>query len=189
MMGRATLRATSVWVLLSVVAIVIAACSKPVIEPGVTSILSPSTTSTATEASITASEAGMPWWNDRVFYEIFVRSFADSDGDGIGDFVGMTERLDYLNDGDPTTTDDLGIAAIWLMPVFDSPSYHGYDVVDYRSTQSGYGTIDELRHFTDDARGRGIAVIMDLVINHSSSQHPRFSEPGPEDSKTSHWYV
>ncbi|MCL1588860.1 MAG: alpha-amylase family glycosyl hydrolase [Actinomycetia bacterium] len=131
----------------------------------------------------------MPWWNDRVFYEIFVRSFADSDGDGIGDFVGMTDRLDYLNDGDPTTTDDLSITGIWLMPVFDSPSYHGYDVVDYRATQPEYGTIDELRHFIDEAHKRGIAVIMDLIINHSSSQHPWFSESGLEDSPTSDWYI
>jgi alpha-amylase len=131
----------------------------------------------------------MPWWNDRVFYEIFVRSFADSNGDGIGDFVGMTERLDYLNDGDPATTDDLGITGIWLMPVFDSPSYHGYDVVDYRATQPEYGTIDELSHFVDEAHERGIAVIIDLVINHSSSQHPWFEASLLEDSPTSDWYV
>jgi len=167
----------------------LAACSSPVVEPAVTTAPVPTTASTIDEVAISASDAGMPWWNDRVFYEIFVRSFADSDGDGIGDFVGMTDRLDYLNDGDPTTTDDLGITGIWLMPVFDSPSYHGYDVADYRATQSEYGTIDELRHFIDEAHKRGIAVIMDLVINHSSSQHPWFSESGLEDSPTSDWYI
>jgi alpha-amylase len=74
-----------------------------------------------------------PWWRDRTFYEVFVRSFADSDGDGIGDLRGLTERLDYLNDGDPATTDDLGVTGIWLMPVAESPSYHGYDVTDYQA--------------------------------------------------------
>ncbi|HCU57653.1 MAG TPA: alpha-amylase, partial [Anaerolineaceae bacterium] len=71
---------------------------------------------------------GYPWWNDSVFYEVFVRSFFDSDGDGIGDLNGLIEKLDYLNDGDPETTTDLGITGIWLMPIFPSPSYHGYDV-------------------------------------------------------------
>src|SRR5512134_1165498 len=70
----------------------------------------------------------LEWAEGTVFYEIFVRSFADSDGDGIGDFRGLTSRLDHLNDGDPSTTSDLGIEGIWLMPVFGSPSYHGYDV-------------------------------------------------------------
>jgi len=68
-----------------------------------------------------AAEAGLPWWSERTFYEVFVRSFKDSDGDGIGDFNGLTASLDYLNDGDPATTTDLGVAGIWLMPVFASP--------------------------------------------------------------------
>ena len=76
------------------------------------------------------------WWQDRVFYEIFVRSFADATtgplaNDGIGDFQGLIEKLDYLNDGDPATSTDLGITGIWLMPINPSPSYHGYDVTDY----------------------------------------------------------
>ncbi|HNE04628.1 MAG TPA: alpha-amylase family glycosyl hydrolase, partial [Anaerolineales bacterium] len=65
------------------------------------------------------------WWGDTVFYEIFVRSFYDSDGNGVGDFNGITAKLDYLNDGDPQTNSDLGITGIWLMPIFPSPSYHG----------------------------------------------------------------
>ena len=180
-----------VLLLIGAIVITAAACSssESADQSTVTTNHSTVTASTVTKPAITASEAGMPWWNDRVFYEIFVRSFADSDGDGIGDFVGMTERLDYLNDGDPTTTDDLGVTGIWLMPVFDSPSYHGYDVVDYGATQPEYGTIDELRHFVDEAHERGIAVIMDLVINHSSSQHPWFEASEPENSPTSDWYI
>jgi alpha-amylase len=178
-----------VLVFVALIAMVMGACSTSADQSAVTTSTTPATTSTTVAVTFSADEAGMPWWNDRVFYEIFVRSFADSDGDGIGDFVGMTERLDYLNDGDPGTTDDLGITGIWLMPVFDSPSYHGYDVADYRATQPEYGTIDELRRFVDEAHKRGIAVIMDLVINHSSSQHTWFSESGPEGSQTSDWYI
>ena len=78
------------------------------------------------------------WWDDRVFYEVFVRSFADRDdefadqvADGIGDLAGLTAKLDYLNDGDPATTTDLGVTGLWLMPIFESGSYHGYDTIDY----------------------------------------------------------
>jgi 1,4-alpha-glucan branching enzyme len=74
------------------------------------------------------------WWKDAVFYEIYVRSFYDSDGDGIGDFNGITQKLDYLNDGNPSTSTDLGITAIWLMPIMSSPSVHGYNVTDYYTT-------------------------------------------------------
>lgn len=114
------------------------------------------------------------WWNDAVFYEIFVRSFFDSDGDGIGDFAGMIEKLDYLNDGDPESGESLGITGIWLMPIHESPSYHGYDVLDYESVNSEYGTMDEFKAFLDAAHERGIKVIIDYVVNHSSSQHQWF---------------
>ncbi len=118
----------------------------------------------------------LPWWNDRVFYEIFVRSFYDSDGDGIGDFNGITEKLDYLNDGDPNTSTDLGITGIWLMPINESPSYHGYDVVDYRSVEKDYGTMADFKRLVEEAHKRGIAVIIDFVMNHSSTEHEWFQE-------------
>ncbi len=114
------------------------------------------------------------WWRDEVFYEIFVRSFADADGDGIGDFNGLTARLDYLNDGDPNTKTDLGVGAVWLMPIHKSPSYHGYDVIDYRSVNPQYGTMEDFEAFLKAAHDRGIKVIIDFVINHSSTQHPWF---------------
>lgn len=110
-----------------------------------------------------------------VWYEIFVRSFADGDGDGIGDFVGLTEKIDYLNDGQPGGY-DLGIDGIWLMPINPSPSYHGYDVTDYYDINPQYGTMEEFEAFLDAAHDRGIQVIMDLVVNHSSTQHPWFQE-------------
>ncbi len=126
---------------------------------------------------ITASQRDttqIDWWNHTVFYEIFVRSFYDSDGDGIGDFNGLTQKLDYLNDGNPETTDDLGITGIWLMPINPSPSYHGYDVTDYTAVNPDYGTMDDFRNFLDAAHQRGIRVIVDYVMNHTSNEHPWF---------------
>ncbi len=129
------------------------------------------------------------WWNDAVFYEIFVRSFYDSDGDGIGDFQGIIEKLDYLNDGDPETTDDLGITGIWLMPHKPSPSYHGYDVTDYYGIEPAYGTMDDFQEFLDAAHARGIRVIIDYVMNHSSSQHPWFVQSRNNQNNFRDWYV
>ncbi|TAE51080.1 MAG: T9SS C-terminal target domain-containing protein [Bacteroidetes bacterium] len=120
--------------------------------------------------------AHIPWWNESVFYEVFVRSFYDSDGNGIGDFKGLTQKLDYLNDGNPETDSDLGITGIWLMPIHKSPSYHGYDVNDYRSINPDYGTMADFQAFLTAAHARGIRVIIDYVMNHSSSQHPWFQQ-------------
>ncbi|OAB26764.1 alpha-amylase [Paenibacillus macquariensis subsp. macquariensis] len=125
-----------------------------------------------------------------VYYEIFVRSFYDSDGDGIGDLRGVIEKLDYLNDGNPSTKDDLGVGGIWLMPIQPSPSYHGYDVTDYRSINPDYGTMEDMTMLIDEAHKRGIKVIMDLVVNHTSREHPWFKQSA--DSKLSSyrdWYV
>ena len=80
------------------------------------------------------------WANGAVIYQVFVRSFQDSDGDGIGDFNGLTSRLDYLNDGDPATDTDLGVDAIWMLPITESPSYHGYDTLNYERVERDYGT-------------------------------------------------
>jgi glycosidase len=129
------------------------------------------------------------WWRDAVFYEIFVRSFYDSDGDGIGDLNGITARLDYLNDGDPATTTDLGIDAIWLMPIMPSPSYHGYDVTDYRAIHPDYGTLEDFDRLLAEAHARGIRIIIDLVINHSSTQHPWFQASQRGDPEFADWYI
>lgn len=132
--------------------------------------------------------AASAWWTDRVFYEIFVRSFADSDGDGIGDLQGLTERLDYLNDGDPATTDDLGVTALWLMPVAESPSYHGYDVTDYRRVETDYGTNDDFRALVAAADARGVEIVVDLVMNHTSVEHPWFVGSRTRGNKHEGWY-
>lgn len=124
------------------------------------------------------------WWNETVFYEIFVRSFADSDGNGIGDLRGIIGKLDYLNDGNPNSTTDLGVGAIWLMPIFPSPSYHGYDVVDFKSVHPAYGTLEDFRELVYEAHRRGIRVILDLPLNHTSKEHVWFREAskGPSNN-------
>ncbi len=130
------------------------------------------------------------WWNDQVFYELFVRSFYDGSGDGIGDFAGLTKKLDYLNDGNPATTTDLGVTTLWLMPIMESPSYHGYDVVDYKKVEKDFGTNAQFKAFLDSAHVRGIKVILDLVLNHTSSQHPWFiNSCTGTSSPYRDWYV
>ena len=136
----------------------------------------------------------LPWWNDTVFYEVFVRSFADSTtgplaNDGIGDLQGLIERLDYLNDGDPNTDTDLGVTGIWLMPVAQSPSYHGYDVTDYYTIETDYGTNEDFKRLIEEAHARGINVIVDLVLNHTSSEHPWFEQAADPDSPYHDWYI
>ena len=137
-----------------------------------------------------AGPATPAWYHEAVGYEIFVRSFQDGDGDGVGDLKGLTSRLDYLNDGDPATDDDLGVTLLWLMPITESPSYHGYDVTDYRAVEPDYGTLADLDALVAAAHQRGIRVITDLVINHSSSQHPWFEDAksGPGAAHRD-WYV
>lgn len=117
---------------------------------------------------------GAGWRHGGVCYEIFVRSFSDSDGDGVGDLRGLTEKLDHVNDGDPRSERDLGARCIWLMPVAQSPSYHGYDVTHYYEVNRDYGSNEDFRRLVAEAHRRGIRVLVDLVLNHSSSEHPFF---------------
>jgi len=123
-----------------------------------------------------------------VYYEIFVRSFADSDGDGIGDIQGIIEKLDYLNDGDASTTDDLGVTGIWLMPIMPSPTYHKYDVSDYYDIDEEYGTIDDFKKLIKEAHKRGISVIIDLVINHTSVENEWFIKALADDPVYKDYY-
>lgn len=116
----------------------------------------------------------------RNYYEIFVYSFYDSNGDGIGDFNGLTSKLDYLNDGDASTTDDLGIDGIWLMPIMPSSTYHKYNVSDYKAIDEDYGTMDDFKTFLEEAHKRGINVIIDFVINHTGIAHEWFKKAKEE---------
>ena len=122
------------------------------------------------------------WWRTVVFYEIFIRSYYDTDGDGIGDFNGITAKLDYLQ--------DLGITALWLMPIHPSPSYHGYDVTDYYAVNPEYGSMDDFKTLLAEAHKRGMRIIIDLVINHTSSQHPWFADANASpDSEYRNYYL
>lgn len=145
-----------------------------------------SSSDTAKQAAVDVAVDEQP---STVYYEIFVRSFYDSNGDGIGDLGGVIEKLDYLNDGDPSTDTDLGVGGIWLMPINPSPSYHGYDVTDYYDINPQYGTLEDFKRLTEEAHKRGIKVIMDLVVNHSSSEHPWFTESKKPDGKYRSWYT
>lgn len=132
--------------------------------------------------------------NYRTYYEVFVGQFYDGDGNGRGDFKGLEEKLDYLNDGDDTTMTDLGVNGLWLMPIMPSPSYHKYDVTDYKAIDPQYGTMADFESFMAKAKSRDIKVIIDLVINHTSFQHIWFSravkdlkENGPNGQYASYY--
>ena len=130
------------------------------------------------------------WANGAVFYEVFVRSFQDSNGDGKGDLKGLISRLDYLNDGNPATATDLGVDALWLMPVFASPSYHGYDTTDYETISRDYGTNADFEQLITEAHRRGIKIVIDLVLNHTGVGHPWFRESASSASSPKRdWYI
>ena len=114
--------------------------------------------------------------NYRTFYQIFVGSFSDSNGDGIGDLKGIINRIDYLNDGDISKGNDLGIQGIWLSPIFESPTYHKYDATDYYKVDSKFGTEEDLKQLVELCHERNVKVILDLVVNHTSNYHPWFLE-------------
>ena len=154
------------------------------------------TTSTIAPTKILPTQTTTPdpvpepnaWWRDVVFYEIFVRSFMDSDGDGIGDFQGIIQKLDYLNDGNPDTDDDLGIGGIWLMPINPAYSYHGYDVTNYYDVNPDFGTMEDFKELLAEAESRGIKIIIDLVLNHTSNHHPWFKASRDVESEYHTWY-
>lgn len=130
------------------------------------------------------------WYGGGVMYQIFPRSFADSDGDGIGDLQGILSKLDYLNTGTPNSSSDLKVSGLWLTPIFRSGSTHGYDTEDYKALDPVYGSLADLKALLQAAHQRGLRVILDLVINHSSRNHPWFldSSSGPSATKRD-WYV
>jgi len=136
-------------------------------------------------AEKTESERDDPlWYKDAILYEVHVRAFADSDGDGMGDFRGLTARLDYLQ--------ELGVTAIWLLPFYPSPwRDDGYDISDYTSIHPAYGSLRDFKQFLREAHRRGLKVITELVINHTSDQHPWFqrARTSPPGSRYRNFYV
>ena len=123
------------------------------------------------------------WYMDAVFYELYVRAFNDSTGDGNGDIRGVIEKLDYLS--------YLGVDCIWLLPLYPSPLIDdGYDIADYHGIHEDYGTVEDFEELLREAHARGIRVITDLVVNHTSDQHPWFIESRSSvDSPLRDWYV
>ncbi|ROR23680.1 glycosidase [Mobilisporobacter senegalensis] len=119
-------------------------------------------------------DLNVPEDNYRTYYEVFLYSYYDSNGDGIGDINGLIKKLDYINDGDPDTDTDLGFNGIWLMPIMPSTTYHKYDVTDYYSIDTQYGTMEDFKNLVKECDKRGIKLIIDMVFNHTSSKHPWF---------------
>src|SRR5919201_1556626 len=119
--------------------------------------------------------AGQPWWQRAVLYQAYVRSFADSNGDGVGDLRGVIDKLDYLQ--------WLGVDGVWLSPIYPSPNADsGYDVADYRGVHEELGTLDDLDRLIATANERGIEIVLDLVPGHTSDRHAGFSDPSNRDS-------
>ena len=123
------------------------------------------------------------WYKDAIIYQVHVRTFYDSNGDGIGDFQGLEQKLGYLQ--------ELGVNAIWLMPFFPSPLRDdGYDIADYDTVHSSYGTLEDFRKVLESAHNRGIRIIIEMVLNHTSDQHPWFQESrSSRDNPRRDWYV
>jgi maltose alpha-D-glucosyltransferase/alpha-amylase len=130
------------------------------------------------------SEKDPIWFKDAIIYELHVKTFFDSNNDGIGDFPGLTQKLDYLQ--------DLGVTCLWLLPFFPSPLRDdGYDISDYLNVHPSYGTLDDFRTLLKAAHERGLQVMIELVINHTSDQHPWFqaARSAPPDSTQRNFYV
>lgn len=169
-----------------------------VVQPTATSAPTTATVASATAASTLVPPTAHPtiaplptsnkpaiqtpsWFNETVLYEIFPRSYEDANGDGIGDLKGIASKLDYLK--------DLGIGAIWLTPIFASPSYHGYDTTDYYKINPDFGTEQDLVDLVKQAHDRNIRIILDFVAGHTSDQHPFFKDAyGNPQSKYANWY-
>ncbi len=152
------------------------ATASPTATPAPTKL----TPATATPTTVAAIDAPA-WFREAIVYQIFPRSFADSDGDGIGDLNGIAQKLDYLQ--------SLGVTAIWLTPHYPSPSYHGYDVADYVDVNPEFGTLDDFKRLLDDMHRRGMRMIVDFVANHTSTQHPYFQDAyGKPDSAYTKWF-
>src|ERR1043166_2531394 len=141
-------------------------------------------TSTSSSSSPEVGAVDPLWYKDAVIYEVHVRAFFDSNGDGIGDFRGLIEKLGYLQ--------DLGVTAIWLLPFYPSPQLDdGYDIADYTAVHPSYGTMRDVRAFIREAHRRGLKVITELVCNHTSDQHPWFQRArrAPKGSAWRNFYV
>ena len=129
------------------------------------------------------AETNLTWYKDAIFYEVYIRAFKDGNGDGHGDLIGLTEELDYFK--------ELGVDCLWLSPMYPSPLRDdGYDISDYYNIHPDYGTLDDFKKLIAEAKKRGIRIITDLVMNHTSDMHPWFQSARQiKDSPYRDWYV
>jgi hypothetical protein len=137
----------------------------------------------ATDLPVTELDRDELWYKDAIIYQLHVKAFADSNNDGIGDFAGLCEKLDYLQ--------DLGVTALWLLPFYPSPGRDdGYDIADYGAINPDFGTMKDFKKFIQEARKRGLRVITELVINHTSDEHDWFKRArrSPKGSSARNWY-
>src|SRR6267378_4476443 len=159
--------------------------SRPALSlPGVRGSMNLQPSIDATELPVTALDGDDLWYKDAIIYQLHVKAFADSNNDGIGDFAGLTEKLGYLQ--------DLGVTVLWLLPFYPSPGRDdGYDIADYGAINSDFGTMKDFRRFIIEAKRRGLRVITELVINHTSDQHPWFQRArrSAPNSSARDWYV
>lgn len=144
------------------------------------SSLNTKTNNTETSQLNTKQQAS-PWWESAIFYQIWPRSFYDSDADGHGDFNGMTQKLPYLQ--------ELGVNALWLTPMFEAPSYHGYDFTEFYQVENDYGSMAEFEAFIKAADDKGMKVILDLVINHISSNHEWFQRSAKQQAPYTDYFI
>ncbi|WP_020409057.1 alpha-amylase family glycosyl hydrolase [Hahella ganghwensis] len=156
--------------------------SQPLSQPGPVTHFSDDLDLSPVAVENKASVLPEDWYRKAVFMEIYVRGFKDSDGNGVGDFNGIIEKLDYLQ--------ELGIGGIWLMPMMKSQDNdHGYAVVDYRATEPDYGTLDDFKRLLDEAHKRNIGVIVDYVVNHSAALNLLFKDSQHPESDKRDWYI
>lgn len=141
----------------------------------------PQPPSVTNEPTLSAAQAKAPWWQDAVIYQIWPRSFYDTNADGIGDFKGIEAKLPYLQ--------ELGIDAIWLTPMFEAPSYHGYDFTELYQVEADYGSMADFEHLVAQAKAKGIRIILDLVINHISSEHEWFKRSALKEAPYSDYFI
>ncbi|MBV9345473.1 MAG: glucohydrolase, partial [Gammaproteobacteria bacterium] len=151
------------------------------IAVGLTALLSGAAGAAVAPHRHAAHSAAEPWWQHALFYEVYPRSFQDSNGDGTGDLNGITRRLDYL--------ESLGVDAIWITPFYPSPQVDfGYDIADYENVDPTYGTLADFDRLVSEAQKHNIRVVLDMVLNHTSDQHPWFLEAARSRTSLYHRY-
>lgn len=161
------------------VTLAVAGCNPATNSPAPSS--SAATPAAPTTQATTTAQAATRWWDNAVFYQIWPRSFADSDGDGAGDFAGIEQKLPYLQ--------ELGVNALWLTPVFEAPSYHGYDFTEFYQVEKDYGTMAQFEQMVAAANAKHIRVILDLVINHISDQHDWFKRSAAGEAPYKDYFI